>query len=331
MTEAPEKIIERIKKLLALANNNPSESEAQSAMAKAQELLEAWNLDAATIGKTAQGRPRKDQKQKGGLYGWQRNLWKAVAELNFCAHWSIKGLERGSTYEHRLLGSHANVVSTQVMAEYLQQAIERLAQTWAKEQGFLSVFVKDAIAYREGMALRIVARLNDLRREKRAEAERQRRENEAASKHPAFTGSALTILDVMEDEADLNNDYMMGWPEGTTAQNRRDAAARQAAYKAEYERKQREQEEWDLAHPEEAAARKAKEKAENDAWWEEYYKKEAKRERTRQRRGSSSTRSRKPTAEEERQMTPAFQEGYRKGDDVSLHQQADHAKKERLA
>ena len=39
------KMLEKVKKLLALAGNNPSEEEAQAAALKAQELIAQYNLD----------------------------------------------------------------------------------------------------------------------------------------------------------------------------------------------------------------------------------------------------------------------------------------------
>lgn len=319
-----EAIISRIQKLLALAANNSNEAEASAAAAKAAEMLERYNLDVSAIGRTATGRPRKDQKQKGGLYGWQRKLWQSVAELNFCTYWSIKGLSAGSTYEHRILGSHANVVVTENMADYLQKAIERLAQAWAKENGHKSVFVREAIAYREGMAARIVERLAEKRAEKVREAKEQRERNEAAAKHPAYAGgsNALTILDVQEDEADLNEDYLHGLEPGTTSARRREREARQAAATAEWNRKAQERAEWALANPEEAARQKAKIDAENAEWLKNYYAKAEKNAKRRARNGSSSgPRSRKATPEEERQALGSYWEGRDKGNDVGLDDQ----------
>ena len=39
-----DKILEKVKKLLALAGNNPSQAEAEAAAAKAQALLQEYNL-----------------------------------------------------------------------------------------------------------------------------------------------------------------------------------------------------------------------------------------------------------------------------------------------
>lgn len=323
MSQVSDKTIERIKKLLALANNNPNEAEAEAAMAKAQEMLEAHNLDMSVIGNTAQGRPRADQKQKGGLYGWQRSLWQAVAEMNFCNYWSIKGLKAGSTYEHRILGSSVNVLSTQLMSEYLQQAIERLAQQWAKENGLKSVFVREAIAYREGMAARIVERLQAERERKLAEERRKEAERKAAANHPgaAPTTSALTLVDVTRDEADLNNDYINGWEEGTTAQNRRNDEARRAAWRAEAEERARVHEEKMASDPAYRAAREAEQKA-NEEYWAEWDKEFAKKA-ARRAANPPKPRYRKATPEEERQGLAGYREGRDKGDAVSLNQQVD--------
>lgn len=327
MSELNSKIVERIKKLLALAANNPNEHEAQQAAAKAQTLLEEHNLDVAQLGHTAQGRPRKDQKQKGGLYGWQRNLWKAVAELNFCHYWSIKGLAAGSTYEHRILGSNVNVLSTQLMAEYLQGAIEKLAQQWAKEQGMKSVFVREAIAYREGMAARIVERLQAARARKIREERAREAERKAAANHPgaAPTTTALTLVDVQQTEADLNNDYLNGWEEGTTAANRAADKARQAAWHAKYQEEQRLHEERLANDPAYAAEHAAKEKA-NEEYWAKKEAEWARKDEAKARRHAKNPpkeRTRKPTPEEERQNLAGYWEGRDKGDTVSLDQQVD--------
>lgn len=314
-----------IRKIEALLNTNGcTEAEAQARTEKAQELLEAYNLDMATLGSSGKGAQRSDTKRAGGLYSWQRKLWKAVAELNFCYYISIKGLARGSVYEHRLIGSHANVIATEHMATYLQETVERLAQQWAKDNYYKSVFVREAIAYREGMAARLSERLNNRRAELVAEERRKAEERkcEQARTNAAPNSTAITILDVISSEADFNNDYLNNWELGTTARNRAEAEARQAAAMREWKERQRKQKEWDEAHPEEAAARKAKEAAELKRWMDE----QAKRERARQRRANRTPpkpRYRKPTAEEERMGLGSYYEGRRKGDEVGIDTQAE--------
>lgn len=313
MKQVDSKIIERIKKLLALANNNPNEAEAAAAMAKAQELLEAYNLDAAVVGD--RDNARKDTKKKGGLYSWQRKLWDAVAKLNFCYYVSIKGLARGSSYEHRLIGSHANVIATEMMAQYLQDTVERLAQKWAKDNAYKSVFVREAIAYREGMVLRLSTKLNERREAIVSEARRKEQERKRdEARADIVTGNELTILDVISSEEDFNNDYLNGWEMGTTARNRAEREARQKAWEEEYWAKE------NAKSPEQ----KAREKAELDAWYENYQKKQARKEA---RRKNTQPRERKMTAEEGRASLGSFREGYSDGANINIDQQINKEKR----
>jgi hypothetical protein len=101
-----EAVIEKVRKLLALANGNDNEHQAEAAANKARELLEAYNLDLAHISKSAGNggyAPRDKQVLRGGLYQWQRDLWNMTATLNFCKYWYIRGTRAGSQYEHELL------------------------------------------------------------------------------------------------------------------------------------------------------------------------------------------------------------------------------------
>lgn len=324
LTEKQRSIIEKVQKLLALSQNNTNEHEAQSAAAMAMDLLSAYNLSMHQVGSKSEDRARKDQKRKGGLYQWQRDLWGAVASLNFCVYFSIKGLARGSTYEHRLVGSEVNVISTEVMADYLQQATERLGQQYAKEMGFNSVFVKEAIAYREGVAARLVARLNALRR--------KRMEDDAAEKQrqSANTGNALVLADVIQTETDLNTDYINGWTPGTTAQRRIEQEQRQREAMEHYEKQQAEHKHKMETDEEYRANQERVEKE-----WEEYRAKAtAKRDAQDRRRMKNAGKPgyddlgykiqyRSLSAQEQRQRLAGFQHGYVDGDGVNLDQQID--------
>lgn len=315
--------IDKVKKLLALANNNPNEHEAAVASAKAMEILEAFNLDMATLSGTREGAgQRQDRKLKGGLYGWQRGLWKACAELHFCMYWSIKGLQKGSAYEHRILGRKENVVGAQVMAEYLQQTVERLAQNWSKEEGFKSVFVKEAIAYREGMARRLTNRLYQLRREK-LDAERR-----AQAEHPNTGGTALILASVVQNEQDLNTDHLNGLEPGTTARRRAEQAAAYAVLRAAWDAEAAEEARIlsDPTDPRHAAlvARRTAQEAEEARIRREAERREA---RNAARRKGDGFTYRRLTPQEQRQQMPAFHEGYAKAESVGLDRQVDRTKR----
>lgn len=319
---ATDAVIEKVRKLLALAKNNDNEHQAEAATNKARELLEAYNLDLAIVNKKTDGfTPRDKQKMRGGLYGWQRDLWNMTAQLNFCKYWYYKGLKPGSSYEHELLGSKVNVLSTTLMANYLQDAVERLARDWVKDnRPGKSIFIKEAIAYREGMTNRLVGRMWNLRHDRMKEEEARVKATRAQNAaHGVFTENALVISDVINTEEDLNNDHVNGWPMGTSANNRKVREAQQeAAQRAAQEELDR-QNVWDLAHPIEAAARKAKE----DAAAREYIRKWEEKIKNRKER------TRKATPEEERRQLSSYADGYDDGEHVSLDRQID-ADKRRL-
>lgn len=317
---ATEAVIDKVRKLLALAKNNDNEHQAEAAASKARELLEAYNLDLAHINKNSHTFAARDkQVLRGGLYQWQRDLWHMTAQLNFCKYWYIRGTTKGSNYEHELLGSKVNVISTTVMAQYLQDTVERLARDWMRDnRPGLSIFTKEAIAYREGVASRLTTRMWAIRsqrvREEEAKRKAQREEN---AKHGIFTENALILSDVISTEEDLNEDHLWGLAPGTSAQRRKEREARQAAAEKEAAEMLRKQNEWDEAHPEEAAKRKAKEKEEYDERMKKYWDK------------SNNARRRKPSPEEERRNMRSFSHGYDAGKDISLDKQVD-ADKRRL-
>lgn len=340
MTEQPTEIDSVIRKIEALLNTKGcTEAEALARTEKAQELLEKYNLDMAQIGKRdgTTNHQRKDTRKSGGLYRWQRDLWSMVAKLNFCHHVAIKGMYRGAKYEHRIVGSHANVIATEVMAQYLQDTIERLAQEWSRDQGFSSVFVRDAIAFREGCCERVVYRLAVRRDEQVHQSKKTKAEEEARAKHPGYSGSgtALTILDVMGSESDLNNDYLNGWEPGTTARMRRESELRSQKYRAQIEEAARLQTEQDEANdrangwPLGTTARKRAEDYAEEARRirEENRKRE---ERNSKKRKGDGYRYRNKTEKEQRADLPAYRDGYRKGDDIGLDQQINKDERAKL-
>lgn len=321
-------VIEKVKKLLALASNNPNEAEAEAASAKAMELLEAYNLSMAALdARGKQDNTRKDTKRKGGLYEWQRDLWRVVCALNFCRYWSVKGQTKGSTYEHRILGRRENVISAEVMAEYLQQTIERLAQEWAKDRGY-NVFCRDAIAYREGMSTRLRYRLNDIRWKKLREERERAQERTAAAPQPGAgpVGNALVLASVVQSEEDLNMDYLNGWEPGTTSRRRAEDKARQAAAMARAEEILKARDAAEEADPRLKEQRLAAEREldeEYQAGLKRAQKKAEAAARRRERNGTTQERYRALTAKERREATRGFADGYNKGGDISLDKQID--------
>ncbi len=322
-----ERAIEKVRKLLALATNNPNEEEATAASAKAMEILEAHNLDMATVEQGSKPKHNRGRETlKGGLYQWQRELWDAVARLNFCYYRFVRGLQRGQSYQHILIGRKDNVVSTEVMAEYLQHTVERLAREYGKQvYPGQSCFIRELIAYREGISDRLIRRLWELRQKRLDDEKRKQREEEVRNRHPAAaTGTSIVLADVMQTEDDLNNDFVNGWEPGTTAQNRADWKARQAALKAEEEERLRLRDEAEERDP---ALREAR--LRQEAF--EARKRAKQREKDAERWRNRTYREREPTAREKRAMMGDHYRGYQKGGDIGLDKQIDKDERKALS
>jgi Protein of unknown function (DUF2786) len=329
MTMLPDDaVLDRLKKLLNLAAKNTSPEEAASAAAKASELLARYNLDVATVeGARPEAGKREEAKVDGGTYVWQRELWSAVAELNFCVHWVQvhavwrKGAAVGSgrarytvdkfvlQKRHVLVGRVVNTRATLAMAGYLQQAIERelVSRLHGDDAGAKQAqrFSRWAVSFRRGATRRILEKLKDRRDQLAAdEALKARAARAAAERVGASTATGVTLAQVKASEAVANYDFMHGEGAWAARLARREAIAK--------DRREREQAHarWAAEHPEEAAAQAAKQQREAE--------KLAKRGHGRRGREAAY---RGPDYD-----VGAFWDGYDKAADIGLDQQMSGTK-----
>lgn len=313
-------IVRKVEGLLRVAGKTTSEAEAAAMTAKAHALLEKYNLDIATIEQGGGGSGAREQgKVTGGLYHFQRDLWEAVAELNFCLYWNqyvfdktkigrrrdrwgqVHKRQGGYRFVHQVVGRKVNVAMTRTMAEYLEQAIERNVRARLDQDG-TQFFTRWANSYREGMAARLVEKISE-RRLNNLAAERKKQHAETAKASEGHsTSRAITVSTVVKQERDANIDFIYG--EGTSAKwaaERAEQARAQAEADAEYAK-------WAAAHPEEA-------------------RKEAEEERKRARRrgaGRQSYRDRKTVDH------GGYRSGIEDARNVSIDPQVDQPVQKRL-
>jgi hypothetical protein len=276
------KAMDKIQKLLNLAAKAGTPEEAAAAMGKAQELLALHNLSEATVTKAKPEDGKREQAQvAGGFYAHQRDLWRAVAELNFCLYWTQTYREEGWKQRHKdpsdryspterfwglvqrkrhaLIGRVVNVRLTITMAQYLEQAVERIAVA-RFDRGKLHHFSNWAQSFRKGATVTLIDKLEE-KRQMMLNAEEKRRMDAAAAGHS--TATALTLATYAQSEDDANEDFRMG-EVGYSARRRQELhewrqqrAAERAAEEEAYTR-------WAAEHPEEAAAQAAAERREDE-------------------------------------------------------------------
>lgn len=340
MSEMSNKLIDRLKKLLALAKDTRgNENEAAAAMEKVQALLAEYNLTMADLesqgGKDESGRRSQDKYEKSAMYEYQRGLMKAVAEAHYCLYWTgaridYRGKRPVKRFYHVLVGREANVISARLMFEYLNTTIEKLSTERYTSRGNLS---RSAISWKEGCASRLEERLTERREkadreqeEKVKEAQRQAREAQARASHPASApqdqpsaGALVLLTQVRQDERDLNNDFLRGYEPGTTALRRLQNQARWEEEERQAVEKRRR----------EAAELEARIAGMTDKERERYYAKLRKEEE------AEEERSRKYWERWEKQQDAkwakkdigAYNAGYSKGNDIGLDAQVAEDKR----
>lgn len=231
-----QKAILLIEKLFRLAARNSNAEESANALAKANKLMEDFNLDKAAIEENSgDSAKRSDEKLKGGHYAFQRELWEDVAKLNFCVYMSITevfpqykmmprpsgtGFKRtkvGETRQrfHRLVGRTVNVRATHAMTTYLEGAIERITAEHLGERfdaerlSRSELYSTYANSFREGMVRRICEKIYDRRQElmeeetRKAEEARKKANKEAVA-GVQETGRAVALASFTQSEHDQN-------------------------------------------------------------------------------------------------------------------------------
>lgn len=118
-----ERIVEKIRKLLALATSS-NQAEAEAAAAKAQALLQAYNLERAQIEGAAGARPLylKQIVELGSNQRWRRYLLDAIADAHFCKAVYTPGQPRMS-----MIGEPHNLDVVEFLYLCLARQLESLA------------------------------------------------------------------------------------------------------------------------------------------------------------------------------------------------------------
>jgi hypothetical protein len=233
-----EAIVTKIHKLLAFTvERGASEHEAATATGHVQRLLAENNLSMATVEAAGGDAGSAGKREKGNVnrrqvYRWQRELMAAIAKLNYChltLNWKCTRSSSKAFDGYELIGRAANVATARGTFDYLTATIERLARDDVKDAS--QYFTRYAHSFKEGCSDRLVERLRAKAEELAAEAVAKR---DAAARNGAGNGRALiTLDDVAQMEADLNNDFLRGWAPGTTAAARAKSEADQVQRKAE--------------------------------------------------------------------------------------------------
>lgn len=164
--EPNDKVIDRIRKLLALGTNNPNEHEAAVAMKRAHRLLAEYNLTLEQMTEAerkAQDPYTKDQRKQPKFSGAAcvRTIAKGIGELYFCKVWYSHDNSYGDTFT--FVGRASNVAIAKDMVDFVVSSLRKdcARQGGNKIPGFATTFMHAA-------SNRVFARCAELK--KQAEA-----------------------------------------------------------------------------------------------------------------------------------------------------------------
>lgn len=120
-----ERILDRIKKMLALANDpGASEGERETALRMAYNLLAKHNLSMSDVPKDGVQEPREMAETTISADKWARHIAHAVGKLFFCKYYFYRTDSAGRD-RHCFVGRASNVATATYMTEYLIKAIKR--------------------------------------------------------------------------------------------------------------------------------------------------------------------------------------------------------------
>ena len=242
-------VIDRISKLLAIQEaRGATEAEAQIAAGHVQRLLQEHNLSMSEVeshGGQTSSRKKDDVTIRYADAPFLDRLATSVAETNFClARISLVTTDRGWRRKVMVIvGREVNVLATKQTIAYLMQACQHAMESAGFRMGGKDRDPTNARYFLEGMANRIAERLQDLKREREAESAARA---DAASRAAQGNGThrELVLSDVYGSEQDLNNDFVNGFPAGTTVGRRRAQEEKEARIQAEYEKLKADGMEW---------------------------------------------------------------------------------------
>lgn len=186
--ENKDKVIDRVRKMLNLANNAAAtEGERDNAMRMAHATLAKYNL---SLGDAEEKQEKRvDSSIEISPHAWARSAIMAVAKLYFCDYFFCR--KHNGKIQHYFVGRESNVVTAQEMAVYIIKSIGKEARKRTKDALEDGKFERD---FCKGAAVSVLVRCRKIR----AEAEKGEMAEQAS------TGTALVLSSLYKQEREAN-------------------------------------------------------------------------------------------------------------------------------
>lgn len=171
------KLIERIKKLLALSANNPNPHEAQVALKRAQKLIAENDMSMTSL--TEVESEEVGESKGKNVLKWTRIVYQAITELYQCEYF----VDYNPPARHIVIGTQANRTTAILIIEYVLKAIR------IESKG-------KTASFKNGAALGV------------AQSCREILENEKQNKEVIIPGTGLVATDIRLIRSSANDRYL---------------------------------------------------------------------------------------------------------------------------
>jgi type II secretory pathway component PulJ len=185
--EMIEKALDKIKKLLALANDERgNETERETALRQAYSLMAKHNVEMADI--QAHGNkptePRINFENDSWSWTWARQTAQIVAELFFCKYYTSYKIN-GTKCRHHFIGLESNAMTAAVMSDWIINSVLKEGRKMYKENT-----APGTRAFALGCMHKLHARVKEIIAQTQADA---------------TPGTALVLASLYHSEADAND------------------------------------------------------------------------------------------------------------------------------
>ena len=186
---ANERIIERIRKMLALANDpGATEGERDNALRMAYATMAKYNIDMAEVETDEKEEERIDFENQSFSWKWARTVNSIIGELFFCKYYYGRKVN-GTQCIHHFVGKESNAITAAVMADWIVKSILAEARKLYKQNTS-----PGARSFACGARDRLRERVYELRR--------------AAQASHSEPGTGLALINVYKAEAEANESFL---------------------------------------------------------------------------------------------------------------------------
>lgn len=195
MNEANEKILERVRTLLAMAGDTSSPHEASIAAGRARKLMDQHQIDLADLKESnGFGFANVDQEYRFPPK-WKDILAVAVAQYNDCKviktrKW--KSTNNSYTFQLVFQGYESDIQVAVALYDYLTATVDRLCQKYIATLGYDRYPAKIGDAYKKAASTELCNRLRVMTKERTEDMQLQ-----------MSTGMSLVIFKMQQVEAEF--------------------------------------------------------------------------------------------------------------------------------